>query len=155
MIDPERDGIDHINIYSKGKTELGRALSNFARQPFVHPRFGEFVSVEGLWYYLLASNAGPLKEKLRSMAGFEAKTYGRNLVGKDWDNSEWFKYIIIEALEIKANIPEIKEMLDANRLPFMHYYVYQGKVATVSQDRWILDFWESKSGRNAMLRSLE
>lgn len=30
----ENDGIDHINIYSKGKTELGCLLSNFAFSPF-------------------------------------------------------------------------------------------------------------------------
>lgn len=33
MINPEEDGITHINIYSKGKTDLGRMLSNFAKFP--------------------------------------------------------------------------------------------------------------------------
>jgi hypothetical protein len=28
------DGVDHINVYSKGKTELGRMLSNFYPSPF-------------------------------------------------------------------------------------------------------------------------
>ena len=32
-IDPSKDGIDHINIYSKGKTELGKYLSNFTYAP--------------------------------------------------------------------------------------------------------------------------
>jgi len=35
MINPEEDGITHINIYSKGKTDLGRMLSNFAKLPFI------------------------------------------------------------------------------------------------------------------------
>lgn len=36
---PEMDGIDHINVYSKGKTELGKLLSNFARTPFENANF--------------------------------------------------------------------------------------------------------------------
>ena len=45
MIDPKLDGIEHINIYSKGKTELGRLLTNFAQTPFIHPEYGRFESV--------------------------------------------------------------------------------------------------------------
>lgn len=30
-INPDEDGRTHINIYSKGGTELGRLLSNFAQ----------------------------------------------------------------------------------------------------------------------------
>lgn len=42
------DGIDHINIYSKGKTTLGRMLSNFACTPFTHPEDGKFASIEDI-----------------------------------------------------------------------------------------------------------
>jgi hypothetical protein len=35
--DPTTDGIDHINIYSKGYTKLGRLLSNFTKSEFTHP----------------------------------------------------------------------------------------------------------------------
>ena len=51
IINPDNDGIDHINTYSKGKTELGKLLTNFAHTPFVHPKYGEFQSVEGFWYF--------------------------------------------------------------------------------------------------------
>ena len=30
VCDPSLDGETHINVYSKGKTELGRALTNMA-----------------------------------------------------------------------------------------------------------------------------
>lgn len=33
MINPLEDGITHINVYSKGATELGRLLTNFAHTP--------------------------------------------------------------------------------------------------------------------------
>jgi hypothetical protein len=45
-IKPSEDGVTHINVYSRGNTELGRLLSNFAHTPFSHPEFGEFASVE-------------------------------------------------------------------------------------------------------------
>jgi hypothetical protein len=51
-IKPSEDGVTHINVYSRGNTELGRLLSNFAHTPFSHPEFGEFASVEGFWYWL-------------------------------------------------------------------------------------------------------
>lgn len=72
MINPENDGIDHINIYSKGKTDLGRFLSNFAHTPISSSQFGNFESIEGLWYWL-----GTRNEKLRNLHGFLAKKIGR------------------------------------------------------------------------------
>lgn len=57
---PLMDGIDHINIYSKGKTALGINLSNFARTPFVlKDKFNNeirFSSVESWWYYKKMKN---------------------------------------------------------------------------------------------------
>ena len=50
--DSTTDGIDHINIYSKGYTKLGRLLSNFTKSEFTHPIYGHFMSVEGFWYYI-------------------------------------------------------------------------------------------------------
>lgn len=41
---PKTDGVDHINIYSRGRTPLGQALSNFAHTPFEHPKDGKFAS---------------------------------------------------------------------------------------------------------------
>ena len=48
----EDDGITHINVYSKGATALGRALSNFARIPVMVVPNGRFESVEAYWYWL-------------------------------------------------------------------------------------------------------
>ena len=45
---PKDDGVTHINIYSKGQTELGGLLSNFSRTPFVHPKYGELAPFFGL-----------------------------------------------------------------------------------------------------------
>ena len=58
---PSTDGIDHINIYSKGKTSLGRWLSNFAKSP-IETEDGHFDSIEGYWYwYWLSSKDDTLR----------------------------------------------------------------------------------------------
>ena len=46
MINPQNDGVDHINIYSKGLTELGRFLSNF-EHILITTEDGDFNSIEG------------------------------------------------------------------------------------------------------------
>ena len=48
---PMQDGITHINIYTQGKTQLGRALSNLFDCEFTVPGYGDFKSLEGFWYY--------------------------------------------------------------------------------------------------------
>lgn len=52
LYNPVDEGVTHINIYSKAKTELGLLSTNFARTPIDHPEFGHFESLEGLWYWL-------------------------------------------------------------------------------------------------------
>lgn len=52
MWNPDEDGVTHINIYSKGKTELGRWLTNFSYSPFNHPEYGKFLSMEGFWCWV-------------------------------------------------------------------------------------------------------
>ena len=78
--DSTTDGIDHINIYSKGYTKLGRLLSNFTKSEFTHPIYGHFMSVEGFWYYIKLEKIDDIrKEALRSLYGFSAKQLGRQL----------------------------------------------------------------------------
>lgn len=109
--DPLKDGIDHINIYSKAKTALGLFLSNFA-QCDLETEDGEFSSIEAYWYWLLCSphpktdchecdgigvaaigtgaqtNLGPCtecnRESLRYLSGWQAKKAGRTICGQDY-----------------------------------------------------------------------
>lgn len=132
MLDPRNDGVTHINIYSKGKTALGRALSNFAHFPF-ECEDGKFNSVEGYWYWLSTKD-----DRLRSLSGLEAKQVGRELRGDDWNNSEEFQAKIRGALRIKLD--SMKEQLRMSTLKFVHYYVYNGKVSQPKEGQWIVDF---------------
>lgn len=128
-LDPREDGITHINTYSRGSTELGQELSNFAHTPFVHPRFGPFESMEGYWYWL---STGCQHDGLRTMWGFMAKQEGKRLTQVPCDN---FEELICEGIEHKVRQnPSLARRLAHSTLPLCHYYWYgraeTGKYAT-------------------------
>lgn len=133
------DGITHINIYSKGKTSLGRALSNFSHTP-IETIDGKFESIEGYWYWLGSEDED--KDYLRSLHGWEAKEVGRELRGLDWQDSEVFKLKIYNAMLTKLILHKniLKEFLE-NKLPFRHYYVMSGRVLEPAEGKWILNMW--------------
>lgn len=132
------DGKTHINVYSKGKTLIGRLLSNFALTPFVHPEDGEFNSVEGYWYWL-----GCKDERLRAVHGFEAKKIGREAGAPDWLDGEVFQNKIKKAITAKVlQNPDIANKLVDTSLPFRHYYIYGDAIVEVPEGQWIIDFLE-------------
>lgn len=119
---PEREGIDHINIYSKSSLPLGQTTSNFAYTPFEHPVYGKFVSMEGFWFYV---GTGLKHEELRTLYGPRAKAFGGNLT-KVYRND--FEALIEEGIELKVQqTPVLQDMLKENHLPFRHYYYYGDK----------------------------
>lgn len=137
MIDPTKDGVDHINIYSKSKTKLGRFLSNFAHTPINVEKYGSFESIEGLWYWL-----GTRNNELRRLYGFWAKKVGRESPNKITLPKSEFQSIIKSAIKQKINsYPKMKQELIYSTLPFKHYYVYGGKVVDAGF-KWIPEFFE-------------
>lgn len=138
MIDPKLDGVEHINIYSKGKTELGRLLTNFAHTPFVHSEYGHFESVEGFWYWL---RNGKQHEELRTMYGFKAKEYGKQF---ESIGCATFQEDVKEAIRCKLRQNRnILKMLVNSSLPLEHYYWYghieNPKVYNLPQYKWITE----------------
>ena len=150
--DPTKDGIDHINIYSKGKTGLGRLLTNFAATPFTFEPYGSFKSVEGFWYWL---STGKQYHILRELDGFNAKQ-----LGKTYERVECpdFQEIIKQALRCKLeqNSYIIDEMLHTE-LPFAHYYCYgkppDHKVIEPKEHLWLVDFFEEIRNEYRIKRS--
>lgn len=121
---PANDGLNHINIYSRGKTKLGKLLSNFANTPFCYN--GElFQSVEGALYYYRTDD-----KRLISMHGNAAKKLGRSLKQVKTEPPELLKAWFLA--KVYSN-PEIIELLSENNLPFAHYYVMYGKVIEANQ----------------------
>lgn len=141
MPDKDKDGIDHINVYSKGKTELGRLLSNFAHTPFVTEEDGSFQSMEGYWYYILSGN-----DYLRSLYGYIAKVRGEgNYFLKNWKTFKGFKDKIRKGLRAKLEQnPDIVELLIESDLPLEHYYIFGNHVVEPTEFRWMIDMLESQ-----------
>lgn len=140
------DGVTHINVYSKGKTELGRFLSNFSLSP-IETEDGHFNSIEGYWYWLGTNSEK--KDELRKLHGFQAKQVGRELRGNDWNDDLIFKEKILKAIKIKINSNKnMKKILLENKLPLTHYYVYDGKSVGVPGSKWIIDGIENMFKRD-------
>ena len=142
MINPEEDGITHINVYSKGKTALGQFLTNFSYSP-VETEDGHFDSIEGYWYWLGTNEEG--KEELRHLYGFNAKKLGRELRADDWqEGNEEFANKIRKAIKIKLETyPLVVQRLKEINLPLKHYYVFGGKVVEPENGKWVVEYLDS------------
>lgn len=140
---PINDGIDHVNIYSKGATRLGRMLSNFTKVTIEVPDDGVFDSIEAYWYWL---STGCMHDVLRKQYGPSAKALGRTFPKVHCPN---FQERICKALDIKlAKVPNLFSTLQACKLPLTHYYYYgtvdNPKVIHPKDVDWLLDFFKEK-----------
>ena len=135
-IDPHKDGIDHINVYSQGQTELGRWLSNFTFEPII-TEDGAFDSIEGYWGWL--SNPD---ERYGKLSGYPAKKLAKELPRIRTFTMDQFKKKIELAIIAKAIArPDMITKLKESKLSLKHYYVFDGKVKNAGY-QWILDTWE-------------
>jgi len=113
------DGVDFINIYSKGTTNLGTWLSHFTPAPIEHPTFGYFRSLEAAHYWL---STGKKHNNLRHLFGYMAKSAGQNLERIENPNFDAeFKALVQLKLD---TYPEEKALFIESILPFQHYYEY-------------------------------
>ena len=135
MIIEGEDGVTHINIYSKAKTELGRWLSNFTKVR-LELEEGTFQSIEGYWYYLTTKD-----ERFKNLYGWEAKKLGKESVDtmniSDYD----FREKIKKALDVKLRLRY--KLLGNSELPFCHYYDYKGNKVDAGYE-WIVDHIERR-----------
>lgn len=138
----EEDGLTHINVYSRGATELGRLLSNFAHIPITVPNDGTFHSIEGYWYWLSAHD-----DRLRTVWGVEAKRLGRMLRGANVTRYDHiFQRKIIIALEAKLHaFPRITYLMRKTTAPFVHYYVTNDSrvIDHTTKSQWMLNIFEN------------
>lgn len=138
QINPAEDGVTHINVYSKGATELGRLLSNFAQTPFEHPIFGHFESMEGYWYYI---RTGFQFGELKYMHGHAAKVHGKQEEVVPFPH---FEAAILDGIRCKLRQNRgILKLLEDSTLPLTHYYWYgtvdNPKVIDQPQHQWQID----------------
>lgn len=143
------DGIEHINIYSQGKTLLGRKLSNFAYSPFYLEKFGKFNSVEAFWFWLKCYlyNSTDYSE-LKTLDGYQAKKRGTEFFKpKEISHEDEIKFQEIIKSAIRAKLKQNKSILNLlvdSDLPLEHYYVFnKGKSNEFAKDLpeyyWIVE----------------
>lgn len=131
------DGIHHINIYSKGKTEIGRWLSNFTYCP-IQTENGWFNSIEGYWYWITT-----LVDTLRELHGFAAKKLGKEREKILEVSDEVFRSKIRKALDLKLKTNP-KWVVEQVNLPLKHYYDYGGKRVETEKHHWIVRHLEMR-----------
>lgn len=117
MIIEGKDGETHINIYSKGLTELGRWLTNFSHTPIEIDGI-LFGSVESYFYYLLTNDVS-----IAPLYGYQAKSRGKEIIkgGEKQIDIELIKKAI--DIKLKTYPDKMKELAESS-LPLCHYYEY-------------------------------
>lgn len=139
------DGKDHINIYSKGKTELGRFLSNFSLSPINLKNDGYFKTIEGYWHWLEIKDS-----RFRNLCGYDAKQLSKKLEKNK--NVENFEEKIKEAIDVKLKQhPDFLHLLGKSTLPLCHYYYFNGFKKDVKHN-WLVKHLEDR--RNKMKKYL-
>lgn len=159
-LSPLRDGWDHINVYSKGFTEVGKELSNFSHSIIDMGEYGRFHSVEAFWFWLrtlLLDRSWTTDERrkieaIRELSGFQAKKLGKEIL-KDVPKEAWgvfpeeeFRDDIRTALRIKLQSkPTLASQFYLTSLPLVHYYFFgepdNAKVVDAGH-RWVVDYLE-------------
>lgn len=150
-INPNEDGINHINIYSKSKTELGRFLSNFYESKIDLGIDGIFNSVEGYWYWLSSHD-----DKLRTLSGFAAKKYGRSIKRFKSFSEDEFRLLIKRAIfrKIVSN-PYFYKQLKNSTLPLKHYYTFNNVKCVDAGFSWIVEFIEKIRKNDELLFTIK
>lgn len=150
-INPLDDGITHVNIYTKGKTNLGKMLSNFHQCDIIIDGI-KYRTVEHYWQWAKAIYVNDLATatsilKMRSAAS--VKKAGSDLNTKHgilsiYVKSEVFRELIRKAITLKVHSnASLKKLLTYNIRPFTHYYVYNN--TAIEQDThygWMLNHIE-------------
>lgn len=116
----EVDGIDHINIYIQGKTELGRALSMEYEKRFVHPVLGPFNSLTNYWAYVKSKSRSNVYRVRNASSCLTALKRNKDMR----DTVENFRAIIVRGCWYRVfGNPKLLELMKNSTLPFQMYYI--------------------------------
>lgn len=134
----ELDGITHINIDKKGRTELGRQLTHMSRSSFSHPEFGPFQSIEGFIGFI---RSGAKDDQFHYVHGMNARFRAKN---QDSDFILGFREIVMEANYLKITQNEfLLQLFRQSELPFDHYYLLDsGRPVKPRNAEWIIPGFE-------------
>lgn len=112
------DGVDHINIWEHGDTELGKFLAHGTRNPVDHHVYGRFETIESFWKYIRSEERD---DRLRGLSGVPLRKFSDNLTTRRVPN---FKIIIMGANYQKIiQHPDMVLKIKESELPFDSYYL--------------------------------
>lgn len=132
------DGVDHINILSAGKTEVGRALAYTSKCPITIPGIGPFNSMEGfLWFIRTPTTTEKDIHKrnlLRGLSGQKARNVGK---GGDLIYIKGYKELVEYAIYCKVSQNEnIRKLVAESTLPFELYWIDMKSNKEVYPNGW-------------------
>lgn len=162
----EDDGLTHINVYSQGRTEIGRWLSNFEHTPLSLPE-GEFMSLEAYYHYLKVQQSITLAnqttatlpawtsthlERLKRQHGKRAQDVGRDLkrrlskFGVRIQNRPTDQFVAAFEAALRQKLERnpvqharLQSVLE-DGLPLVHYYVLpDGSAYYLKRFDWLCD----------------
>lgn len=136
-----KDGVDHINVYSKGKTEYGKYLSNFYPCFVDVKNTGVFKTIEGYWFWLQTHD-----ERLKTLDGYQCKILGSVLERKFLSaKSDEFKLKILSVCQQKFDKWALKDEFLLSSLPLVHYYENSSGDPDVKTSMdFILNYYDSR-----------
>lgn len=128
-IEVQLDGLTHINIYSKGRTSLGRALTNMCLFTFEYNSL-TFHSVEQAWHYFKFININEVVAKaiMNMDDAYTIKKYAKpynNEATALYVQSQEFRSLIKDVICTRLNSDnDLQLQLRNSHLPFEHYYSF-------------------------------
>lgn len=115
-----KDGEDHINIWDRATTPMGKLLANRTELKFTHEIFGNFSNVEAFWYYIRSEERD---DRIRVMTGEAVRRFAGKLHTVRVPN---FKAIIMDTNWQKiTQYPDLAQSIKESELPFECYYYYK------------------------------
>lgn len=145
MLSVDQDGISHINIYSRGKTKLGKQLTNMYHFKFIYDNV-EFISVEQAWHFYKFCKYPELANKILKLdSSFKCLDFAKANKQNDIDTqSVMFKELMKDVIRTRLECDEpLMNLLRNSWLPFEHYYAYSSKIHDQRHKyEWLINIFE-------------
>lgn len=133
LMDVRCDGLTHVRISPKGRTKLGRALSNLSLLGFEHPIYGPVASMESWWVYCRGG------KRDADILDFTPKQADRHLKRQARVRYKGFRHDILEGLSLKlTQNTDLQERLRDNLLPLIRYTHINGEAELIREPVWFM-----------------
>lgn len=133
------DGVDHINIWEEGATDLGQVMSHSSPIELNHSLFGRFSNMQAFWNYIQSVERD---DRIRALTGRNLRQFSQKLTPAKVVN---FRAIIMDSNYQRAKqYPLIVKELVESSLPFDCYYLHRTSKVRIRPNffLWLNRGWE-------------